>query len=260
MKGIVAFIALLAALCPQAKFGETLPPGGQEMPDAPPAPPTIDNGAPLPEANREPNASFFGYPMTSLKGGLSLGFTFVQKPELDWTNGERQLLIMEGTQADVVTESKEFKNGMGLSIEYSHFLHQGLFIGAGADIWQKTTSKTSDKASLWPMVGYLNAGFFRPFQSDQNFFKLFGGIGIGRVGYDYDYVGVNYDAFVGLMYQFGIGIVVHNFFMDIVFRSIKVRYHEDVDIPTNNNADLASYKKRGKVSLDTPMLRIGLFF
>ena len=256
-------IAIFLPLCIHAKFGETLSPDQQAAthPNGQSTPPLKTEVAESPSlVKREPNATFFGYPLTSLKGGLSLGFIFMPKPELDWTNGERQLLIIDGSEADVITESKEFKNAMGISVEYSHFLQQGVFLGVGADVWKKTTAKTNDKASMWPMMSYLNVGLFQSFQGDQGFVKLFGGIGVGRIGYDYDYVGVNYSAFLGLMYQFGIGIIYRSFFMDITFRNIQVRYHEDADIPINSNTELASYRKRGKVGLDTPMLRLGFFF
>ena len=209
-------------------------------------------------SRNKPKRSFFGLPIESMKGGISLGLTYVREPSLDWSDS-RHLLILEGEEDGIVTENKIFKDGLGLSLEYSQFLYQGVFAGVGADIWKKTKARHDKSASIFPVTLYINAGLFQSFDKSNGLFKMFGGVGFSRLGYEYDFVGVDFDESIGFVSHFGLGAVFHNFFIDFFYRFANYSYREGSDIPGSGNT-LNSYRKRGKINMYYPMLRVGVFF
>ena len=208
--------------------------------------------------NRRFKRSFFGYTFESLREMFSLGFVYTRKPKLDWGNS-RRLLILEGDEEGIVTENKGFKDGLGLSVGYSHILVQNIFAGAGFDIWKKSKARKDSRASILPMALYVNAGFFQDINGTDGHFKMFMGTGLASINHEYDFVGVDFDESFGFMYQFGLGVAFHNFFLDLLFRTIKSNYREESDVVGEGNA-LTSYKKKGQMGLSHPMLRMGIFF
>ena len=210
--------------------------------------------APPPKRSKR---KLFGYSVASVKEGLSIGLIYAPRPKIKWGDS-RQLLLLEGEEEGVTTENKKFKDGLGLSVEYSYFLAQNIFGSAGVDIWQETEGKSNKKASIMPATFHFNVGFFHPSPHNDAFFRAFAGVGLARIGHEYDFVGVNFDESLGFMYQFGIGVSFKNFFFDIVYRNLCADYQEQSDIPTGD--DLTSYRKRGEMNLSPAMFRVGIFF
>ena len=192
-----------------------------------------------------------------MKNWFSVGFIFMYKPKLEWKRG-RHLLILEGDEPGITKENKEFKNNIGVSMEYSHFLLQGIFASAGIDMWKESEAQSDKKASVMPMNLFLKAGLFQPFMGNEGFARMFAGIGLGKTGYKYDFVGVSFDESIGLTYQFGGGIIFRNFFVDLAYKSILTDYQEEGDIPMDN--ELTSYRKNGGINFENIVLQVGIFF
>ncbi len=199
------------------------------------------------------------------KDRFFIGLSFMNKSKLKWMSSKKKkwrtpVETKPNSLYETNLEQKRFKKNIGLSIEYAHFF-QGVFVGGGFDLWSKSKSEGNNDVQMSPLSLHLTIGLYQPFQYGNGLLKMFCSIGMGKTGYNNENVGVNFDESLGVMYQFGIGTTfLHKFFLDIIIRRTYSSYRENGDLlPPDTNRKIYSYRKKGKLSLEKPIIRLGIF-
>ena len=188
---------------------------------------------------------------------ISFGIVYDKRPNIQWKN-EKKLLI-EGAPNNFFRNRQKYKEIAGFSLEYFRFF-QDSFMSIGTDIWTKSKGRKDPESSISPMSFYINGGLIHSLPNDLFYFRMFIGAGIGKIGYNSDNIGVDLYEYFGQFYQVGVGVVFLKYFLDLRVSRIKTYYSENGHIiRSDSNSDL-EYRRKGKISLDIPIVRFGLFF
>ena len=193
-----------------------------------------------------------------LKDFTYLGFNYMNKPGIEHGG----------------SDSLDYKDFVGASLGHNKFIKEyNGFIDAGLDIM---VGKTKEKLlSVTPIALYANYGMILSKVNDDNFpiyIKAFVGLGLsysiieGVGELVKESMELEFDSSLGFLYQFGIGIISKNFFIDLIFRSISSTYTvKGYDLVFDGHGDYTLSDKKYERDEDfdlslKPMLRLGFFF
>ena len=176
---------------------------------------------------------------------FQVGFVYMNSPvftgdlDVDFTNNR-----------DISSsEDMKYKNLSGISLGYNMYVNDNTFVGMQLELIKRSRNKfvvgntgLNVDASIRPISLIANVG--KTFSLPLNLHcRGFMGLGISYMDIDNDKT----DVTSGLLYEFGLGFIANNFFIDLIFRSMSSSYET----------------KHVKSSLDItfePMVRIGGYF
>ena len=177
---------------------------------------------------------------------FQVGFVYMNSPvftgdlDVDFTNNR-----------DISSsEDMKYKNLSGISLGYNMYVNDNTFVGMQLELIKRSRNKfvvgntgLNVDASIRPISLIANVG--KTFSLPLNLHcRGFMGLGISYMDIDNDKT----DITSGLLYEFGLGFIASNFFIDLIFRSMSTSYENGKEI---------------KSSLDItfePMVRIGGYF
>lgn len=206
---------------------------------------------PLGEKESSPHSNLI------LKDSFYVGLLYIGSPKLKLKLNK--LTANDGRDIKIgIKEEYKLKDILGVSMEYINFTNDRFLLSIGLDLMKKSEAfDNDDPFSIQPISLFVNAGRIFPMNS-KTYLKLFLGSGLFDLKFNAD--GSKVDSSHALMYQFGIGIIKENLFVDLILRSMSSKSTLKLGDRYINGEVYYNVEGIIEHSIFEPMLRIGMSF